>query len=215
MPLSRKQRKDRKNRKNRKQAGGASQKGGVGPVGVYDMKHLSNSQGSDFLSRHVNQHGGMAPVGYTGVMEDPSLRLSARVTPLDLAVEQTHQVRDPGQTGGRKVSRSRKNRKTQRKNRKASKKNSRKASKKNSRKASRKNSRKASRKNSRKASRKNSRKASRKNRKQSGGRGFVFPEDMSYGTATGPGMLLPAGTNAGLHKEWSDAANVRSMMPKA
>lgn len=43
---------------------------------------LSLAQGGDYMAIHAKQHGGMAPVGYTGVLDD-SLRATARVAVLD------------------------------------------------------------------------------------------------------------------------------------
>lgn len=43
---------------------------------------LSLAQGGDYAAIHAKQHGGMAPVGYTGVLDD-SLRATARVAVLD------------------------------------------------------------------------------------------------------------------------------------
>jgi hypothetical protein len=127
----------------------------------------SLTNGQNFLAAHRAQHGGMAPVGDTGVL-DESLRSFARVGPLDQALQQIQGMSD--QAGGRR------RRKASRKSRKASRK---------SRKGSRK-----SRKGSRKASRKG-RKASRKSRKQRGGfapadaPGNLLPPDLEAVAVSG------------------------------
>jgi len=60
---------------------------GGAPASVNDASmngpsRLSLAQGSDYENIHSAQHGGMAPVGYTGVLDD-SLRATARVAVLD------------------------------------------------------------------------------------------------------------------------------------
>jgi hypothetical protein len=55
------------------------------------------AQGRDFLSHHTAQHGGMAPVGYTGVLDD-SLRATARVGVLDESMGAIQGMSD--QSGG-------------------------------------------------------------------------------------------------------------------
>ena len=60
---------------------------GGAPASVNDTSmnassKLSLAQGSDYENIHSAQHGGMAPVGYTGVLDD-SLRATARVAVLD------------------------------------------------------------------------------------------------------------------------------------
>jgi hypothetical protein len=72
---------------------------------------MSMAQGGDFFGYHAKQHGGMAPVGYTGVLDD-SLRASARVSPLDQAGAAIVGLKD--QAGGRRKRRSTKRRSTKR-----------------------------------------------------------------------------------------------------
>jgi len=72
---------------------------------------MSMAQGGDFFGYHAKQHGGMAPVGYTGMLDD-SLRASARVTPLDQAGAAIMGLKD--QAGGRRKRRSTKRRSTKR-----------------------------------------------------------------------------------------------------
>jgi hypothetical protein len=129
---------DRRNRKNtrrdRKRRNRRSQWGGVAPVEYVmgqDMTAQSLAQGKQFLAMHANQHGG-ASVGYEGgpfpgsVQEQsllPSnLHASARVAPLNAAINEIQGMKDQG--GGRR--RNRKNTRRDRKNRK-----NRKASRKN------------------------------------------------------------------------------------
>lgn len=75
----------------------------------------SLNQGADFFGYHKAQHGGMAPVGTTGMLED-SLRGSARIAPLDVSLGEIRGMKD--QVGGRR----RRGRKASRKGRKASRK---------------------------------------------------------------------------------------------
>ena len=72
---------------------------------------MSMAQGGDFFGYHAKQHGGMAPVGYTGMLED-SLRASARVSPLDQAGAAIVGLKD--QAGGKRKRRSTKRRSTKR-----------------------------------------------------------------------------------------------------
>ena len=192
-------RKNRRNsRKNRRMNGGQA------PVNYSNPgpMNLSLGQGQQFAQMHAGQHGGMGPYpgSVTGSMLPGELAASARVAPTLQAYEQIRGLRD--QAGGRK------GRKASRKNRKASRKN---------RKASRKN--RSSRKN-RKASRKN--RSSRKNRRQNGGDfvrwggGYNSDVDAPMTVAESSKMLIPSNllAQAGLHREWADAANPSSMMPK-
>ena len=73
----------------------------------------SLNQGADFFGYHKAQHGGQAPVGYTGMLED-SLRGSARIAPLDVSLGEIRGMKD--QVGGAR--KGRKGRKTSRKVRK-------------------------------------------------------------------------------------------------
>ena len=76
----------------------------MSPAGVNDNSMLeagkmSLAQGRDYLSHHTAQHGGMAPVGYTGVLDD-SLRATARVGVLDESMGAIQGMSD--QSGGGK-----------------------------------------------------------------------------------------------------------------
>lgn len=57
----------------------------------------SMKQGGDFFGYHKAQHGGMAPVGYTGVLDD-ALRASARIATLDSSLGEIRGMKD--QAGG-------------------------------------------------------------------------------------------------------------------
>jgi len=59
----------------------------------------SMKQGGDFFGYHKAQHGGMAPVGYTGVLDD-ALRASARISPIDMSIGEIRGMKD--QAGGRR-----------------------------------------------------------------------------------------------------------------
>ena len=73
----------------------------------------SIAQGTDFFGYHAKQHGGMAPVGTTGVLDD-SLRTYARLAPLDKSFTEIVGMRD--QAGGkRKGRKGKKGRKSTRK----------------------------------------------------------------------------------------------------
>jgi hypothetical protein len=72
---------------------------------------MSMAHGGDFFGYHAKQHGGMAPLGYTGMLDD-SLRASARVSPLDQAGAAIVGLKD--QAGGRRKRRSTKRRSTKR-----------------------------------------------------------------------------------------------------
>jgi hypothetical protein len=74
------------------------------PAGLSDNSMLESgkmslAQGRDYLSHHTAQHGGMAPVGYTGVLDD-SLRATARVGVLDESMGAIQGMSD--QSGGGK-----------------------------------------------------------------------------------------------------------------
>ena len=62
---------------------------------------MSMAQGGDFFGYHAKQHGGMAPLDYTGML-DESLRASARVSPLDQAGAAIVGLKD--QAGGKRRS---------------------------------------------------------------------------------------------------------------
>ena len=186
-------RKNRNYRNNMNIVGGAN----LAPQELTDTSmrsatNMSLAQGGDYANIHAQQHGGMAPVGYTGLL-DESLRGSARVLPIDDSVRQIQGLSD--QTGGKR----RKGRKGSRKGRKASRKGSRKQ-----RKGSRKQ---------RKGSRKGNRKSRRNMRNMKGG---MAP--LGYMDADAPGMLLPPALAAKalstMNAEWKLAENPSSFAPK-
>ena len=99
-------------RKNRKMYGGDRLI--LSPMELSDTSmvgasKMSMAQGGDFFGYHANQHGGMAPLGYTGML-DESLRASARVSPLDQAGAAIVGLKD--QAGGRRKKRTTKKRTT-------------------------------------------------------------------------------------------------------
>ena len=178
--------------------------GGMAPVDYVNKEPmlLNLAQGNDFAKYHVGQHGGMAPYpgGVDSSMLPSDLAASAKISSTLDAYNQIKGLQD----GGRK---NRKNRKSRKQNggvlvpwggrRKNSRKN---------------------RRNSRKSSRKN-RRNSRKNRRtcgQFGGSGYNFAVDAPMLVPESYKMLIPSSLSqqAGLHKEWADAANPSSMMPK-
>ena len=61
---------------------------------------MSLAQGKDYLDIHKEQHGGMAPVGTTGMLDD-SLRATARIGVLDESLQQIQGMSDQS-GGGRK-----------------------------------------------------------------------------------------------------------------
>ena len=78
---------------------------GGAPAAVDDTSmnapsRLSLAQGGDYAAIHAKQHGGMAPVGYTGVLDD-SLRATARVAVLDESMGAIQGMSDQA-GGGRK-----------------------------------------------------------------------------------------------------------------
>ena len=194
--------------------------GGEAPVNYSNagpMK-LSLAQGVDFERYHSGQHGGMAgpyPASVVGSTLPAELSASARINPTLDAYRQIAGLKDPGQEGGRKR---RKTRRSSRKNM-----NSGRKGRKASRKASRKNMNggrkgRKSRRNSHK-----SRRNSRKSRKQYGGDfvrwgggGYDSDVDAPMTVAESSKMLIPPSmvAQAGLHREWADAANPSSMTPK-
>ena len=87
---------------NRRMNGGAAVL--LSPMAVNDTSmvgpsRMSGAQGLDFFKHHVAQHGGMAPVGYTGMMSDPTLRGAARMGGLDAAIAD---ATAHGQAGGKR-----------------------------------------------------------------------------------------------------------------
>ena len=113
--LSRKGRKGSRKatRNNTRRMGMRRLRGGaqlVVPAGVSDNSMMAASklnlaQGNDYASLHVGQHGGMAPVGHTGMLDD-SLRAIARVGVLDQSMTAASGMSD--QSGGRRRKGSRK-----------------------------------------------------------------------------------------------------------
>jgi hypothetical protein len=192
-------RKERKNvMRRRRQNGGASYV--LAPAELTDMSmngpmKASMAQGDDFFGYHRQQHGGMAPVGYTGVL-DEALRLQARIAPLDNSISAIQGMRD--QAGGRKARKTRKTRKAvaSRKGRKAV--ASRKSVKGRKAVASRKG---------RKAG------TARKARKMRGGM-----RALGFMDTNAPGMLLEgnqaAAANSTMNREWALAQNATSFAPK-
>ena len=74
--------------------------GGAAPLTDTSMDGSSKmnlAQGTDYASIHKGQHGGMAPVGYTGMLDD-SLRATARIGVLDESMQAIQGMSD--QSGG-------------------------------------------------------------------------------------------------------------------
>lgn len=175
-------------RKNRRTTGG----GEMNPMELNDTSmrsatNMSLAQGGDFANIHREQHGGMAPVGYTGVLDD-SLRGSARLLPTDDSFRQIAGLSD--QTGGKRK-KGRKGRKTSRKARKASRKT----------------------KKGRKGSRKG-RKTSRRNRRQMKGgmRELGYMDANAPGMLLPPSLEAKALST--MNAEWKLAENPSSFAPK-
>jgi hypothetical protein len=180
--------------------------GGEAPVNYSNagpMK-LSLAQGVDFERYHSGQHGGMAgpyPASVVGSTLPAELSASARINPTLDAYRQIAGLKDPGQEGGRKRRKTRRSSRKSRKNMNGGRKG-----------------RKASRK-----SRRKSRRNSRKSRKQYGGDfvrwgggGYDSDVDAPMTVAESSKMLISPSmvAQAGLHREWADAANPSSMTPK-
>ena len=110
----------RKNRKNTRRNN--MMYGGMRPLTPMELTDVSMdgptkqsiAQGVDFFGYHAKQHGGMAPVGSTGVLDD-NLRTYARLAPLDKSFTEIVGMRD--QAGGKRK-KGRKGRKTARRGRK-------------------------------------------------------------------------------------------------
>ena len=128
MASRRNRRNTRRNRRNRRntrrnyRGGSVPAPVNVDPMG--DMTKQSLNQGQQFASYHTNQHGGAALVGgpYPGIVGgeallSDTLAASARVGPLNAALNEIKGMQD----GGRR--RRRNTRRSTRRNRKASKKN--------------------------------------------------------------------------------------------
>jgi hypothetical protein len=112
---TRKTRKTHKRRGSKKQRGGATD---LQPAGSnWASANFSLPQGIEFAKMHVGQHGGAAPVGYTGALPTGMLA-SARTDATMTMYGQIAGMRDSDQAGGRRR-RGRKSRKAGRKSRKA------------------------------------------------------------------------------------------------
>jgi len=166
--------------------------GGMAPVDYVNKEPmlLSLAQGNDFAKHHQGQHGGMAPYpgGVVSSMLPENLADSARVSSTLAAYKEISGLQDGG-----------------RKNRKSRKYNGGALVPWGGRRKGR---------NSRK-----NRRNSRKNRRscgQYGGAGYNFAVDGPMLVPESSKMLIPSSLSqqAGLHKEWADAANPSSMMPK-
>jgi hypothetical protein len=111
----------RKSRKTHKRRGSRRQRGGafdIEPEVVgWKAANFSLPQGVQFAGMHVDQHGGAAPVGYTGVLP-ADMQASARTDATMVQYGQIAGLRDPDQTGGRRR-RHRKGRKASRKSHKS------------------------------------------------------------------------------------------------
>jgi len=85
---------------------------------MLSASRISGAQGVDFFNNHAAQHGGMAPVGDSGML-DAALRGAARISPLDdsISASVAHGAQK-AQAGGKR----RKGRKATRKGRKATRK---------------------------------------------------------------------------------------------
>ena len=98
---SRKSSRKSSRRSSRCWSGGAQN---ISPASVNDnsmagASRLNLAQGGDYETLHSNQHGGMAPVGETGML-DESLRTIARVGVLDQSLSAIQGMSD--QSGGRR-----------------------------------------------------------------------------------------------------------------
>jgi hypothetical protein len=148
---------------------------------------LNLAQGNDFAKQHLGQHGGMAP--YPGAVNSSmlpgDLAASARITSTLNAYNEIKGLQD----GGRKH-RSRKQRGGV---------------------LVPWGGRRKSRRNSRK-----NRRNSRNSRRMYGGAGYNLTVDSPMLVPDSSKMLIPSSMvqQAGLHREWADAANPSSMMPK-
>jgi hypothetical protein len=187
----------RKNRSQRPRRGGAGYSYVPAPVdytGGDGMAELNLSQGRQYTNMTKTYHGG-SPVGLLGgpyptALGDTlpkDLIGAARLDSLVKSFADIADLKDPGQAGGKR--KSKKSRKTSRKNRKSKK----------SRKTSRKN-RKS------KKSRKN-RKSQRRNRRGGGHLGF--------NSVNAPGMLLKDYSKTGLNPEWNLAKDPNAFAPLA
>jgi len=83
---------------------------------------LNLLQGQQYASLHANQHGGVAPVGDTGVMDVG--RVEARLGPLDASFQEISGMKD--QAGGRRRKSHKSGRKSCRKSRRSGRRSTRK-----------------------------------------------------------------------------------------
>jgi hypothetical protein len=75
---------------------------------MLSASRMSGAQGVDFFNKHAAQHGGMAPVGDSGML-DAALRGAARISPLDdsISASVAHGAQK-AQAGGKRRKASRK-----------------------------------------------------------------------------------------------------------
>jgi len=181
-------RRNRRNTRRNYRGGSVPAPVNVDPMG--DMTKQSLHQGQQFANYHANQHGGAALVGgpYPGIVGgepllSDNLAASARVGPLNAALNEIKGMQDGGRRRSRRNGcsrRNRKNRRTSRRNRK-----------------------------NRKVSRKN-RKSSRRNRRYRGG---AMPALNPGLTSAGGMLLPSSVTAAGMNAEWKLAENPRAFAP--
>jgi len=175
------------------------------PVNDFSMDHsknLSSMQGKEYDSLHVGQHGGGyapnmggAPVGTTGVMDDPALRGAARLNLLD---GELHAIRGMSDQAGGSRRRSRRHSKKHGGSRRRSKKHG----------GSRRHSKKHG--GSRRRSKKHG--GSRRYRRHSGG---AMPS-LIPASADAQGMLIdPKVTSQGMNPEWQLAQDPKAFIPDA
>ncbi len=183
----------RKHSRRHRMRGGESTAAPVGGNSMAQMVQQSLAQGQQYANMHKGQHGGanLDAGPFPGAVTEQSLipdalKGAARVAPLDAALNNIANMKDPGQAGGGR----RRGRKASRKGRKASKK-ARKGSKK-----------------SRKGSRK-----SRKTRRMRGG--AAYDSNPAPVTAPGMlldgGQMAKA--LSGMNAEWKLAENPASFAP--
>lgn len=127
---NRRNRRNNTMRRNNMMGGEYSMPAPVNDNSLDGPRGMSLNQGQQFASFHANQHGGALVGGpYPGSVTDealisPDMATSARVAPLNAALNEIRGMSD--QAGGRRrrsTRKNRKNRKASRKNRKASRKN--------------------------------------------------------------------------------------------
>lgn len=105
-------RKGTRSSRSRKMRGGYVLNGSnINDTSMNAPSKLNMLQGLEYATQHANQHGGMAPVGDTGVMDVG--RVEARLGPLDSSFQEIAGMKD--QAGGRRrKSRGRTSRKSRR-----------------------------------------------------------------------------------------------------